>query len=176
MLVGIGLVVATYLTLRAIVLLAHIETLLVVAAFFAVVLTPVVDIVRQRFHVKRGLATAIVFIVGIGMVAGLLYAFISPLVEQGRSFADNFPTYVSEAREGRGPAGELVKRYNLDERLRDAQDDIENSLANAGGGALKVAGRVLGGVVSILTILVLCLMMVLYGPDLLQSALVILDA
>lgn len=175
MLVAIGLVVATYLTLRAIVLLAHIETLLIVAAFFAVVLTPVVDIVRRRLHVSRGLSTAIVFVLGIGMVAGMLYSFISPLVEQGRAFADNFPTYVSEAREGRGPAGGLVKRYNLDERLRDAQDDIEKSLSNAGGGALKVAGRVLGGVASLLTILVLCLMMVLYGPDLLNSALAVLD-
>jgi predicted PurR-regulated permease PerM len=175
MLVGIGLVVATYLTLRAIVLLAHIETLLVVAAFFAVVITPVVDIVKKRFHVSRGLATAIVFILGIGMVAGLLYSFIRPLVDEASKFADNFPSYVSEAREGRGPAGDLVKRYNLDERIRDAQADIEASVASAGGGALKVAGRVLGGVASILTILVLSLMMVLYGPDILRNAVGILD-
>ena len=174
MLVAIGLVVATYLTLRAIVLLAHIETLLVVAAFFAIVLTPVVDVVRRRFHVSRGLSTAIVFIVGLGMVAGLLYSFIRPLVEQGQNFADNFPTYVADAREGRGPAGDLVKRFNLDERIADAQDSLEKSIGNAGTGALKVAGRVLGGVVSGLTILVLCLMMVLYGPDLLNNALNIL--
>ena len=175
MLVAIALVVATYLTLRAIVLLAHIETLLVVAAFFAVVLTPAVDLVRRKLHISRGLSTAIVFIVGLAVLTGLLYAFIRPLVDEGREFVDNFPTYVSEAREGRGPAGDLVKRYNLDERLRDAQADIENSVANAGGGALKVAGKVLGGVASTLTILVLSLMMVLYGPDILQSALNILE-
>jgi predicted PurR-regulated permease PerM len=174
-LVAIALVVATYLTLRAIVLLAHIETLLVVAAFFAIVLTPVVDLVRRKLHVSRGLSTAIVFIAGLGLLAALLYAFISPLVEEGQEFADNFPTYVSEAREGRGPAGDLVKRYNLDERLRDAQDSIESSLSNAGGGALKVAGRVLGGVVSLLTIIVLALMMILYGPDMLKGAVSILD-
>ena len=175
MLVGIALVVATYLTLRAIVLLAHIETLLVVAAFFAVVLTPAVDLVRRKLHVSRGLSTAIVFIVGLALLGGLMYTFIRPLVEQGREFADNFPTYVSEAREGRGPAGDLVKRYNLDERLRDAQASIEESMGNAGGGALKVAGKVLGGVVSVVTILVLSLMMILYGPDILRSALSILD-
>jgi predicted PurR-regulated permease PerM len=174
MLTAIGLVVATYLTLRAIVVLAHIETLLVVAAFFAIVLTPVVDIVKRRFHVSRGLSTAIVFVVGIAMVSGLLYSFIRPLVDQGRQFADNFPTYVRDAREGRGPAGDLVKRFNLDQRIADAQDSIEKSVGNAGGGAIKVAGRVLGGVASILTILVLCLMMVLYGPELLNGALIIL--
>ena len=175
MLVAIGLVVATYLTLRAIVLLAHIETLLVVAAFFAIVLTPAVDLVRRKLHVSRGLSTAIVFILGIALVSAMLYAFISPLVDEGREFADNFPTYVSEAREGRGPAGDLVKRYNLDERLRDAQASIEDSLANAGGGALKVAGKVLGGVASILTVLVLALLMVLYGPDMLRDSLNILE-
>ena len=175
MLVAIALVVATYLTLRAIVLLAHIETLLVVAAFFAIVLTPAVDFIRRKLHVSRGMSTAIVFILGIAIVSGLLYAFISPLVDEGREFADNFPTYVSDAREGRGPAGDLVKRYNLDERLRDAQADIENSLANAGGGALKVAGKVLGGVASILTVLVLALLMVLYGPDMLRDSLNILE-
>jgi predicted PurR-regulated permease PerM len=175
MLVGIALVVATYLTLRAIVLLAHIETLLVVAAFFAVVLTPAVDLVRRKLHVSRGLSTAIVFIVGLALLGGLMYTFIRPLVEQGREFADNFPTYVSEAREGRGPAGDLVKRYNLDERLRDAQASIEESMGNAGGGALKVAGKVLGGVASVITILVLSLMMILYGPDILKSALNVLE-
>ena len=175
MLVAIGLVVATYLTLRAIVLLAHIETLLVVAAFFAIVLTPAVDLVRRKLHISRGLSTALVFILGIAIISALLYVFISPLVEQGRQFADNFPTYVSDAREGRGPAGDLVKRYNLDERLRDAQTSIEDSLANAGGGALKVAGKVLGGVASILTVLVLALLMVLYGPDMLRDSLNILE-
>jgi predicted PurR-regulated permease PerM len=175
MLVAIGLVVATYLTLRAIVLLAHIETLLVVAAFFAIVLTPAVDLLRRKLHISRGLSTAIVFIAGIVILAGLLYAFIRPLVDEGRKFADNFPTYVSEAREGRGPAGDLVRRYNLDERLRDAQASIEESLASAGGGALKVAGRVLGGVASGLTVFVLSLMMVLYGPDILRNALSVLN-
>jgi predicted PurR-regulated permease PerM len=175
MLVAIGLVVAAYLTLRAIVLLAHIETLLVVSAFFAIVLTPPVDLLRRKLRISRGLSTAIVFVVGIAVVAGLLYAFIRPLVDEASKFADNFPTYVSDAREGRGPAGDLVRRYNLDERLRDAQADIEAGLANAGGGALKVAGRVLGGVASGLTILVLALMMVLYGPDLLRGAVSALD-
>ena len=174
-LVTIGLVVGTYLTLRAIVLLAHIETLLAVAAFFAIVLTPPVDFLRRKLHISRGLSTAIVFIVGLGLIAALVYAFVRPLIDEGREFADNFPTYVSDAREGRGSIGRLVERYNLDERLRDAQASIEDSVANAGGGALKFAGRVLGGVASMLTIIVLALLMILYGPDLLRGAVTILD-
>lgn len=171
----IGLVAATYVVLRAIVLLAHIETLLVVAAFFAVVLTPAVDFVRRKLHIRRGLATAIVFIGGLALVTAMLYALIRPLIEEGREFADDLPTYVSDAREGRGQVGRLVERYDLDERLRDAQADIEERLANAGSGAVRVAGRVLGGVVSVLTILVLALFMILYGPEMLKGAVGILD-
>jgi predicted PurR-regulated permease PerM len=171
----IGLVVATYVVLRAIVLLAHIETLLVVAAFFAVVLTPAVDFVRRKLHIRRGLAAAIVFVGGLALVGAMLYAFIRPLIDEGREFADDLPTYVSDAREGRGPVGRLVERYDLDERLRDAQADIEDRLANAGSGALRIAGRVLGGVASLLTILVLALLMILYGPGMLRGAVGILD-
>ncbi|MDQ3897920.1 MAG: AI-2E family transporter [Actinomycetota bacterium] len=175
MLVAIALVVATYLTLRAIVVLAHIETLLVVAAFFAIVLTPPVDLVRRKLHVKRGVATGIVYIVVLGLVGGMLYAFIRPLVDQGREFADNLPTYVADAREGRGPVGHLVERYNLDQRLRDAQQGLQDRVTNAGGGAIKVAGRVLGGVASLVTIIFLSLLMILYGPEMLRGAVSILE-
>jgi predicted PurR-regulated permease PerM len=175
MVTAIALVVATYLTLRAIVLLAHIETLLVVAAFFAIVLTPPVDLVRRKLHVSRGLATGIVYILVLALVAAMLYAFIRPLVDQGREFADNLPTYVADAREGRGPIGHLVERYNLDERIRDAQQGLQDRITNAGGGAIKVAGRVLGGVASLLTIIVLSLLMILYGPEMLRGAVSILE-
>src|SRR5947209_4505142 len=156
--VTIGLVLATVLSLYLMVKLAHIEALLVMAAFFAVVFTPPVNFVRRHLHLSRGLATTVVFLLGLAMFAAMLYAFIRPLVDQGRQFYDNFPTYLSDAREGRGPVGDLVKRYNLDERIKTAQDDLSKSAGNAGGGAIKVAGRVLGGVASVLTILVLTLM------------------
>ena len=174
-LVTIALVVATFIVLYLVVLLAHIEALLLVAAFFAIVLTPPVDFLRRHLRLPRGLAVAVVFLVGIALFAAMLYAFIRPLVDQGREFADNFPTYLSEAREGRGPLGGIVERYNLDQRLRDNQQQIEDSIRNAGGGAIKVAGRVLGGVASLLTILVLSLLMILYGPEMLRGTVSILD-
>ncbi len=90
-LVTIGLVVATYIVLRAIVLLAHIETLLVIAAFFAIVITPAVDLARRKLHISRGLSAAIVFILGLGLIGLMLYAFIRPLVDEGRRFAETSP-------------------------------------------------------------------------------------
>ncbi len=170
-LVSIGLVLATLVAIYLVKLLAHIEALLVISAFFAVVITPAVDAVRRRLHVKRGLATTVVFLVGIALLVGMLYAFITPLVDQTQEAIDEFPTYLSDAREGRGPLGDLVKRFDLDRRYEENKEKIEDSLSRASGPALSVAGRVFAGFVSLLTVLVLTFMMVLYGPELLRGAL-----
>jgi len=172
--VTIALVLATVVSLYLIVILARIESLLIVAAFFAVVFTPPVDFVSRRLHLGRGLSTTLVFLVAMGVFAALLYAFIRPLVDQGQAFSDNFPTYLTDAREGRGPLGDLVKRYDLDKRLQDNKQKIIDTVTHAGGGAFSVAGRFFAGILSVLTVLVLAILMVLYGPELLQSGLGIL--
>jgi predicted PurR-regulated permease PerM len=170
----IGLVLATVVGLYLIVKLAHIEALLIVAAFFAVVFTPPVNWVRRHLHLSRGLATTVVFLVGLAVMAGLLYTFIRPIVDQGRQFSNNFPTYLTDAREGRGPLGGLVKKYNLDQRYEDNKQKITDWAKNAGGGAVSVAGRFFQGIVSLVTVLVLAVLMVLYGPELLEGGLGIL--
>ena len=169
-LVTIGLVLATLVAVYLVVLLAHIEALLIVGAFFAVVLTPVVDFFRRHLHLRRGLATALVFLLGLGLISLMMYAFIRPLVDQTRHFADRFPTYLKDAREGRGPAGDLVKKYKLDERYDENKEKIEESLSNVGGGAFDVGKKVFAGIVSLLTVMVLAFMMILYGPDMLKGA------
>ncbi len=170
-LVTIGLVLATVVAIYLIKLLAHIEALLLISAFFAIVITPAVDVVRRRLHLRRGVATTLVFLLGIGLITAMLYAFISPLVDQTQEAIDEFPTYLSEAREGRGPLGDLVRRFELDRRYEENKDKIEDSLSQASGPALAVAGRVFAGFVSLLTVLVLTFMMVLYGPEILRGAL-----
>src|SRR4051812_36467076 len=77
--------------------LARIIAWLVVAGFFAIVLTPAVDLVQRRFNLRRGVATAIVFVVGLLLIAGMLYAFIRPIVDQVSSFVDNLPKAVDDA-------------------------------------------------------------------------------
>ena len=168
-LVTIGLVLATGVLIYLVKELAHIEALLVISAFFATVLTPVVDLVSRRLHLKRGLAAGLVFVAAVGLVAWMMYTFISPVVAQTQHLVDNVPRYLSDARAGRGPVGEIVKRFNLDQRFRENQQRISASLSGAGSRAVDLAGRVVNGVVSLLTVLVLTFMMVLYGPDLLTS-------
>ena len=171
----IGLVLATVVGLYLVVLLARIEAWLIVAAFFAVVLNPPVEFFRRRLHLSRGLSASLVYLLGIGLVAAMLYAFISPLVDQVRHFADNFPQYVADAKAGKGSVGKLVKRYELDRRVEENQERINKWVSSAGGGAVDVARSVANGLVALLTILVLSFLMILYGPDLMSGALGILS-
>jgi predicted PurR-regulated permease PerM len=171
----IGLVLATVVSLYLLVLLARIIALLIVAGFFAVVLSQPVSFLHRRLHLRRGLATTLVYLLGLALVAGLLYLIIRPLVDQVQDFSDNFPEYVREARAGEGPVGGIVKRYNLDEKLEQNQDKIRDWLSSAGGPAVKVARSVASGIISLLTIIVLSFLMILYGPELARGGLGILS-
>src|SRR5438552_337988 len=167
----IGLVLATAVGLWLFVRLARIESILVVAAFFAVVLNPVVALVQRFLHVRRGLAVAIVFLLVFGLLGAMLYAFISPLVHQGQKFADDYPRLVREAKAGKGPVGSIVKRYKLDVKLEDNRKKINDQFGKIGGGAFNVAKSVAAAVAVAITVIVLSLLMILYGPDMLKGAL-----
>ncbi len=171
----IGLVLATGVTLWLVVRLARIEAILIVAVFFAVVLNPLVELAQRRLHVRRGLAVAIVFLVVFGLLAAMLYAFIRPLVDQGQKFADDYPRLVREAKAGKGPIGGIVKRYKLDDKLDENRLKINDQLGKIGGGAFNVAKSVAAAVVAAITVIVLALLMILYGPDMLAGALGVLS-
>ena len=167
----IGLVLATAVALWLFVRLARIESILVVAAFFAVVLNPVVELAQRLLHVRRGFAVAIVFILVFGLLGAMLYAFISPIVHQGQKFADDYPRLVREAKAGKGPVGGIVKRYKLDDKLDENRQKINDQFGKIGGGAFNVAKSVAAAVAVAITVIVLSLLMILYGPDMLTGAL-----
>lgn len=160
------------LTLAAFEVLGHITrilTWLVVALFFAIVLSPPVDFLVRRARFPRSLATMTVFLVGIALFAAMMYAFIRPLVDQSQEAIDNFPEYVTDARAGRGPIGDLVTRYDLDERLEQNQERIREQVNSLGSNSLKIVAGVGNAVAAVLTILVLAILMILEGPKMLRG-------
>jgi predicted PurR-regulated permease PerM len=173
-LVTIGLILIATLSMYLAVVLARVETLLMTAGFLAVAFTPPVNFLRRHLHVGQGLAVMVVFVVSVGLVAGMLFAFVSPVVKQGRQFANDFPTYLSDAEAGKGPLGGVVKKYELDQRYDQNKARIGSALTKAMGGALGLGRRVFSGIVSLVTITVLAILMVLYGPELLTGVLGVL--
>lgn len=160
-----------YLVLGAV---TRILAYLVVALFFTAVLTPAVDFVARRGRMRRGLATAIVFIIGFGLLTALIYAFVRPAVSEGTKFADDLPNLLDDARAGRGPVGELVNRFNLENYIDQNTDELQNQIRNLGTPALGVARSVFSGLFAAITILVLTVLMILQGPALGSSTLKLL--
>jgi predicted PurR-regulated permease PerM len=161
----------TYLAYKLVIELKHVLILLVVALFFTVVLTPVVDFGVNRLKVRRGITTAIVILVGATALATMLYAFIRPLADQATNLADDLPTYVEDARHGKGPVGDLVERYDIEDWVDRNQDRLRDGLSGLGTPAISLARSVFSGIFAGVTVLVLTILMLMQGPHISASAL-----
>jgi predicted PurR-regulated permease PerM len=170
----IGLVLATLLGVYLLIHLQRIISWLVIALFFAVVLTPPVNFLERRLHFRRSLAALLVFLVGAVAFAGMIYSFVRPLVDQTNHFINNFPTYVEDAKAGRGPVGKLVTKYNIDEYLQRNQAKIRNAAQQAGKPAVHIASQVASGVAALVTIMVLTFLLLVEGPKMMEGGLNIL--
>ncbi|MEZ5177905.1 MAG: AI-2E family transporter [Acidimicrobiales bacterium] len=173
-LVVVTVALGCYGTVLAVGRLWRVVTYLLVALFFAVILTPVVDFLQQRAHLRRGIATAMVVMVGLALFSGLVYAFVKPLVDQGTKFSESVPDMVDDAQAGKGPVGRLFKKYKVEKWVEENRETIDKQARAAGTKGLDVLRQVFSGIVAALTVLVLTVLMVLRGPELSETALAVL--
>lgn len=171
----IGLVLTTVATLWLASKVTRIISWLVVSMFFAIVLMPLVDRLHHRLRLPRALATALVFFGGIAVMVALLYSFIRPIVDQSTKFADTFPTYVQQAQDGKGTVGKLVKKYKVEEWVNKNQGRLRSSVNDIGKNALNVLQSVFSTIAATLTVAVLTFLMLLEGPELMESGVRILS-
>ena len=171
----IALVLATLAALWLFLKVGRIITWMVVSAFFAVVLTPPVNLLEHRLKMRRGFAATIVFLLALGTLVGLGYAFGRPIVSQTSEFVRELPTQVEQAQNGQGPVGKLVKKYNVEEWVQENQDRLEKSVNDLGRNAVDVVRSVFSTLFAVLTVAVLTVLMLLQGPALLRSSISILS-
>ncbi len=171
----IGAVLATVAAILVVREVSRILVWIIIAAFLAIVLSPPVNFLEQRLRFPRALATVVVFILGLVVLAALLYTFIRPIVDQTQQFVDDFPRHVEDAKAGRGPLGGVVDRFDLDRRLEERQGAIKENVNRLGSRSVGILTRVGNAVAATLTIVVLAILMVLSGPRMLTGGLGILS-
>jgi predicted PurR-regulated permease PerM len=173
----IGLVLASALVLFVVYETRRVLVWMLIAVFFAVALNPAVSWVeRQARWCRRWMATLLVFVLVLVVLAGLVALFVVPLVREGTQLADQFPGWVSDVRAGRGPVGDLVNRFHLRQYVAEHSDQIRSyasrltapTLAFVRGTATTLAGLV--------TVIVLAYLMVLQAPKLVDTLLGFFDA
>jgi predicted PurR-regulated permease PerM len=174
---AIAMVLGTVLVLLVLREVSRVAVWILVAAFFAVALYPVVGWTERRVTGgRRALATLLVFLLVLVVIGSLLTAFAIPLAREGTSFADQLPQLVDDARAGRGPIGGFLDRTNVLHYVQDNQDKIRayaSGLTTPAAGVLRGVATGLAGVV---TIFVLAYLMVLEGPKVVEGSLNLLPA
>ena len=166
----IAVTIGMVLGAAAVLLLAweirRVLTWIVVAALLSVILGPVTDIVERRLHLRRSLATLLVFLIGFVLLAGIVTVFVRPIAKEGPQFVDRAPDYLAQAQAGRGPVGGLIKRYKLVDYATRNEARLREAGSRLTAPALALVRSVVSTIAGLVTILVLTFLMVLQGPQL----------
>jgi predicted PurR-regulated permease PerM len=168
----IGLVLVTALLVYVVLQTRQVLTWIVIGAFFAVALSPVVGWVQRRLlgGKRRALATLVVFLVVFVVLAALIAAFAVPLAAEATKLSTQLPQLVADARAGRGPVGGLLDRFHVLQWVQDNQDRIRSFASGLTTPAAGVLRGVATGVTGTVTVLVLAYLMVLEGPKVVDGS------
>lgn len=140
-------------------------TWILVAVFLTLALNPAVEALQRRGLRRRGAATAVTFLLAVGIIVAGGSLFIPTLVREVSDFVAAVPDYVDDIQKGRGPLGELAQRYEVQQRVRKAVDEAGASGAlGLSGTAIAVTQSVLTFIVAVVTIAFLTFFMLLEGP------------
>ena len=138
-----------------------------IAAFFAVATTPAAGWLERHLRwCRRWLATLIVFVALLAVLAGLVTLFVLPLVREGSEFVQQLPQMVRDARAGRGPVGSLLNRYHIVQWAEQHREQVQTYVTGLGSTTVSLVRVAATTILAVLTIFVLSYLMVLQGPRL----------
>ena len=165
--VVIGLVLATAILLLLAYTTRRVLVWLLISAFFAVALDPVVSWLEGRARwLRRSVATLLVYLVAAVVGAAILTAIVVPLVREAVHLVDQLPHTVQQARSGQGPVGRLLVRTHLLDYLHRHADQIREQASRFGAPATAVLAGTANVVAGTITVFVVSFLMVLQGPRL----------
>ena len=165
----IGIIVASFITLEIIWISRHVLSWVFIALFLALALNPAVDRLERRLG-RRGAATGVVSVFALVAIALIGWLFIPTLVDQVDNFAHKVPDYLDDLTKGRGRLGFLETKYHLVEKTRKAlQQGGASKLFGLSGTALALAKGVVNAVLATVTIAFMTFFMLLEGRNWIDS-------
>jgi predicted PurR-regulated permease PerM len=176
---ALGLFWGSFLLVRVASQLGDIITYIVVAAFFAIALTPAVNFCIRRLHLSRGWAALLVFLIGLLVFSGLAYLFVKPIADKVPEFSKTFPAYVAHVKHckandpqkhlcPKGPIADVIRKFKLENRIDQLGQDAAKAVETAKKNATKIIKEVGKGVVGTITVFVLLVLMLLHGSEVLN--------
>jgi predicted PurR-regulated permease PerM len=158
-------IVAVAVVLEVIWIARHVLTWILISLFLALALNPAVEWLQRRGIKGRGGATAITYVVALGLVVGIGFTFVPTLVNQVNDFVQKLPDYAHDITHGQGRLGFLETKYHIQERIESAvKDGGATKVLGLSGVAVSVAKGVISIVVATVTVLFMTFFMLLEGP------------
>jgi predicted PurR-regulated permease PerM len=165
----LGIVLAVALTLQVVWLARQVITWILIALFLALALNPAVNWLQAHGIRRRGFATALAYLGTLGALFGVGALFVPTVVDEANSFARELPNYVEDVSEGRGPLGELERKYDIVDRVREqVSEGGASRLFGLSGTAVSLTRSILTAIVAVVTIAFLTFFMLLEGPNWVQ--------
>lgn len=157
--------------------ISHELTLIFAAFFLALALNPVVTWMSRHLHIKsRVRATAAAYIMVLAVLAVFFILITPPLIRQTRTFINDVPQIVENFQTQDTRYARLARKYKLDEKLTTGAKDFANNYANFGSTLLNTGKRVVEVFVSVLVVLIMSFMILVEGPQWLESFLALMPA
>jgi predicted PurR-regulated permease PerM len=154
----------------AIMKLTYPLTIIIVSAFLAIALNP--PVTKLASYMPRGSrigATAVSYLFVVTIIGGLFVLAVPPAVEQSANFAKQIPGYIETLEDRDGALRGFLRQYDLEPQLDAALEDAKNQAttfaAQLGRAFVTGAGALIGGVVSVIIVLVMTFFMLIEGPS-----------
>lgn len=139
--------------------------LILLSGFLALALNPAVSWISKHLPSKsRVRATAVAYAVVITLLIGFIALVVPPLVRQTVDFVDTIPLTVNDIQNQDTPIVRFIERHNLTDQYTQAISEVKDNLDNVTSRAYSVVTTVGGGLVAIITVLVMTFMMLVEGP------------
>ena len=157
----VGVLLAVFLLLWLLWVSRGVLTWVAVAAFLAVAINPLVNLLQNRLRLRRAPSILLVYVAVAGALAGAALLFVPPLIEAAQELTDEVPGYADQLEES-NLVQELDKEYDLLNRL---EEEATSALEGVAGPdtAVELAQRVANGLVALISIAVICFLLSLYG-------------
>jgi len=155
----IGSVVATIAMIEFVYLAFDVMVLILIAGFFAIVLSQPVSALQRRFSLPRGAAIGLVVGATVTILVGLITLFILPVRTQLVAVLTDLPGTVEQASLGKGPIGNLTTKLNLVSVVRDNQESLADVARSIENSLPSLLSSLLGALLQTVTVVVLTILM-----------------
>lgn len=168
----VRIVVIILLTLLTLAFLSKISgalKLIFISAFLALALNPAVSWITDHLPSKsRVRATAVAYIAVMSILIGILALVVPPFVNQSVDLIDEIPVTVEDIHNQDTAIVRFIERHNLTEEYTKVVEDVKGNVEGLTGRAVSTASAIGGGVVALITVLVMTFMMLVEGPRWIQ--------